>query len=268
MTIPRVLSIAGSDPSGGAGSQADVKSIAANGGYAMAAITALTVQNTQGVRGVHVPPADFLTDQLDALSDDITIDAVKIGMLASVEVVAAVGEWLGRVRPPVVVLDPVMVATSGDRLLDPAAERAVLDLLDRVDLITPNVPELGVLVAREPARTWPQVLDQARHLSRTHSVAVLAKGGHLSSSVVTDAFVDTSADPTVVEFAADRLDTTNTHGTGCALSSAVATLRPQCPDWPTAIAVAKAWLTRAISAGGELRVGGGQGPIHHFTDRW
>ncbi|WP_258546475.1 bifunctional hydroxymethylpyrimidine kinase/phosphomethylpyrimidine kinase, partial [Microbacterium sp. H6] len=149
--VPRVLSIAGSDPSGGAGIQADLKSIAANGGYGMAVLTALTAQNTQGVRAVHVPPVDFLRAQLDAVSDDIVIDAVKIGMLADAEVIRAVGAWLDRVRPPVVVLDPVMVATSGDRLLDPEAERALHGLLARATLVTPNLAELAVLAGREIA---------------------------------------------------------------------------------------------------------------------
>src|SRR5690606_15470097 len=132
----------GSDPSGGAGIQADLKSISANGGYGMAAITALTAQSTTGVRAVHVPPASFLTEQLDAIADDIGIDAVKIGMLADGEVIAAVREWVERARPPIVVLDPVMIATSGDRLLAPAAQRALDELIATADLVTPNLDEL------------------------------------------------------------------------------------------------------------------------------
>ncbi|MBT2475178.1 thiamine phosphate synthase, partial [Microbacterium sp. ISL-103] len=145
---PRVLSIAGSDPSGGAGIQADLKSIAANGGYGMAVLTALTAQNTVGVRGIHVPPAAFLREQLDALSDDVVIDAVKIGMLASADVIRTVIDWIDGVRPPVVVLDPVMVATSGDRLLDQDAESALRDLLGRAHVVTPNPAELSVLAGR------------------------------------------------------------------------------------------------------------------------
>ena len=144
-SIPRVLSIAGTDPTGGAGIQADLKSIAANGGYGMAVVTALVAQNTMGVRSVHLPPASFLIEQLDAVSDDVEIDAVKIGMLANAEIIDTVRGWLGRVRPPLVVLDPVMVATSGDRLLDVEAEVAMRSLLSQVDLVTPNIPELAVL---------------------------------------------------------------------------------------------------------------------------
>ena len=160
--MPRVLSIAGSDPSGGAGIQADLKSIAAVGGYGMAALTALTAQNTRGVRGVHVPPAEFLRAQLDAISDDIAIDAVKIGMLANAEVIAEVADWLRQHRPGVVVVDPVMVATSGDRLLDAAAERALGELLPLADLVTPNLAELAVLAgAPAPAESWAEALEQA-----------------------------------------------------------------------------------------------------------
>ena len=149
--VPRVLAIAGSDPSGGAGIQADLKSIAASGGYGMAAITALTAQNTRGVSGVHVPPAPFLTAQLNAVSDDISIDAVKIGMLGDEQVITAVRSWLEKVRPGVVVLDPVMVATSGDRLLQESAEAALRALLPLAHLITPNLAELGMLLGEPEA---------------------------------------------------------------------------------------------------------------------
>ena len=269
---PRVLCIAGTDPSGGAGLLADIKSVAAHGGYGMGAVAALTAQNTRGVRGVHVPPTSFLADQLYAISDDITIDAVKIGMLGTAEVAATVGEWLVAVRPPVVVLDPVMVATSGDRLLDVDAEAGVRELFDRVDLITPNAPELAVLADAPPAATWPDLAGQALAVSATYRVLVLAKGGHLGGETATDALVDAggglSEGRSVVEFSAARVPTTNTHGTGCALSSALATLRPQCADWEEATARAKRWLSEAIRHGAELEVGGGHGPVHHFTGRW
>ncbi|WP_292762789.1 bifunctional hydroxymethylpyrimidine kinase/phosphomethylpyrimidine kinase, partial [Microbacterium sp. UBA3486] len=220
--VPRVLSIAGSDPSGGAGIQADLKSIAANGGYGMAVLTALTAQNTQGVRAVHVPPAHFLRAQLDAVSDDIVIDAVKIGMLADADVIRVVGAWLDRVRPPVVVLDPVMVATSGDRLLDPDAERALHDLLARATLVTPNLAELAVLSGRD-VLDWEDALSAAEHLSAAVGVAVLVKGGHLDGDSAPDALVDAHRG-TRQEFAGTRIPTRNTHGTGCSLSSALATL--------------------------------------------
>ncbi len=151
--VPRVLSVAGTDPTGGAGIQADLKSIAANGGYGMAVITALVAQNTHGVRSVHVPPVSFLTEQLDAVSDDVQIDAVKIGMLATAEVVHAVGDWLDRVAPPIVVLDPVMVATSGDRLLDPDAEQALRGLVSRVNLVTPGIENELIMAIVLPSGT-------------------------------------------------------------------------------------------------------------------
>src|SRR4051812_22442478 len=145
-TVPRVLSIAGTDPTGGAGIHADLKSIAANGGYGMAAVTALVAQNTRGVRSIHVPPPAFLAEQLEAVSDDVEIDAVKIGMLFDSDIVAVVQDWLEQVRPPRVVLDPVMIAASGDTLLAPDAVEAVRALVAHVDLVTPNMPELAALL--------------------------------------------------------------------------------------------------------------------------
>lgn len=265
--IPRVLSIAGSDPSGGAGVQADLKSIAANGGYGMAVITALTAQNTTGVRGVHVPPVDFLVAQLESISDDITVDAVKLGMLANAEIIEAVAEWLDRVRPPVVVLDPVMVATSGDRLLDESAEAAMRGLLSRAGLVTPNIPELAVLLDEDVASDWDTVIDQALRLSAAHDVLVLAKGGHLDSTDAPDALVN-GRDETVIEFNTSRIDTPNTHGTGCSLSSAVATLRAALGDWEAAVGQTKEWLTESILASSQLHVGKGHGPISHLAGLW
>ena len=263
---PRILAIAGSDPSGGAGIQADLKSIAANGGYGMAAITALTAQNTRGVRGVHVPPVDFLRAQLDALSDDVTIDAVKIGMLADAEVIRTVGAWLDTVRPPVVVLDPVMVATSGDRLLAADAEDAMRALLVRADLVTPNLAELAVLAGRE-LDGWDDALAAAEELSAEVGAMVLVKGGHLSGEEAPDALVD-AARGLRQEFSGPRIATRNTHGTGCSLSSALATRLAQGADAPTAVAGARAWLRESLREGESLRVGGGQGPISHFAGLW
>lgn len=263
---PRVLSIAGSDPSGGAGIQADLKSIAANGGYGMAAITALTVQNTQGVRGVNVPPASFLQAQLEALSDDIVIDAVKIGMLADAEVIRVVGAWLDSVRPPVVVLDPVMVATSGDRLLDPEAEGALRDLLRRAHLITPNLAELAVLTGRELG-DWSDALSAAEGLSAEIGAAVLVKGGHLDGDDAPDALIDARRGWRQ-EFTGGRIDTRNTHGTGCSLSSALATRLAQGEDAPSAVSSARAWLRESLRNGEALRVGRGHGPVSHFSGLW
>lgn len=264
--IPRVLSIAGSDPSGGAGIQADLKSIAAMGGYGMAAITALTAQNTRGVTGVHTPPPEFLRAQLDAVSSDIEIDAVKIGMLADAQVIATVGEWLDRARPGVVVLDPVMVATSGDRLLADDAAAALRDLLAKADLVTPNLPELGVLLDEPTAGSWPEALDQGVRLSERIGAVVLVKGGHLRGEDCPDALVDASAPEgqRIAEVPGERIETRNTHGTGCSLSSAMATMQARTGDWPSSLRVVKAWLVGALAASDELEVGGGHGPVHHF----
>lgn len=260
---PRVLSIAGSDPSGGAGIQADLKSIGANGGYAMAVITALTAQNTQGVRAVHVPPADFLRAQLDALADDIDIDAVKIGMLADEAVIRTVIAWLDDVRPPIVVVDPVMVATSGDRLLDVGADDALRDLLRRADLVTPNLQELAALAGTPVAGGWPDAIADAEQLSADIGVVVLLKGGHLGGNQSPDALVDATT-ATVLEFPGTRIETDATHGTGCSLSSALATQRALGKEWPDAVIAARAWLRESMRGGSELQVGHGHGPIDHF----
>ncbi len=257
----RVLSVAGTDPTGGAGIHADLKSFAAHGAYGMAVVTALVAQNTHGVRAVHVPDVAFLRAQLDAVSDDVTVDAVKIGMLGTRAVADEVAGWLDRTGPPVVVLDPVMVATSGDRLLAPDAEEAVRRLVTRADLVTPNLPELGVLLGEPAATTWPEAVGQARRLARASGVTVLLKGGHLDGDASPDAVVDAT---TVTELDALRLATTSTHGTGCSLSAAVAALRPRRADWVSAVREAKEWLTGAIGAGEALAVGSGRGPVDHL----
>lgn len=280
MTIPRVLSIAGSDPSGGAGIQADLKSIAANGGYGMAVITALTAQNTHGVREVHVPPAKFLGAQLDTLAQDVEIDAVKIGMLGGAATVEAVASWLGRTPVPYVVLDPVMVATSGDRLLDLEAEQWLSDLVPRADLVTPNISELAVLAeiaapraigtsADEenpwaPARDWDEALAQAHLVASRFGVVVLAKGGHLPGEKATDVLVRPDGRASTVSV--PWVHTTSTHGTGCALSSAITChVAANGGDWEAAVRKAKDWLTAALEGAELLDVGSGHGPLHHFA---
>lgn len=265
-SIPRVLSIAGTDPTGGAGLHADLKSIAANGGYGMGVVTALVAQNTQGVRSIHVPPMSFLREQLDAVSDDVQIDAVKIGMLGTAQIIDTVAQWLAQNRPPILVLDPVMVATSGDRLLDEKAEHALRNLLHSADLITPNMPELAVLADTTEGTTWQEVMQQARSVATRYQVHVLAKGGHLQGNLAPDALV--TPDGAVQEFLAERIATQNTHGTGCSYSAAAATLRPQTTSWAEAIARAKTWLTDSIAHADSLRVGQGHGPIHHFAALW
>ncbi|GAA5227601.1 bifunctional hydroxymethylpyrimidine kinase/phosphomethylpyrimidine kinase [Paeniglutamicibacter antarcticus] len=266
-----ILSIAGSDPSGGAGIQADLKSIAATGGYGMAAISALTAQNTRGVRSVHVPPAGFLTEQLNAVSEDIAIDAIKIGMLANAEVINELGQWLAGIRSagtgaPAVVLDPVMVATSGDRLLDAESDAALRRLFCHTDVITPNIPELAVLARAEMATDWETAVVQARGLAAEYGVMVLAKGGHLESASCRDGLID--SDGVILSVASPRQYTPNTHGTGCSLSAALATCYARTGDWGSALLNAKSWLAGAISRADELSVGSGHGPINHFASLW
>lgn len=277
-----MLAIAGSDPSGGAGIQADLKSIAAHGGYGMAAITALTAQNTRGVRAVHVPPAAFLTAQLDAVSADIGIDAVKIGMLGDAAVIDAVRRWLEEARPGIVVLDPVMVATSGDRLLAEAAETALHALLPLADLVTPNLAELALLLREPVAADWAEALAQGKRLAALAGTTVLVKGGHLDGTAghpdgaartewgldggCPDALVNTGGllgQETVV-VPGRRVPTSNSHGTGCSLSSALATVQARVADWEAALRAVKPWLEGALRGSEHLDVGTGNGPVHHF----
>ncbi len=270
--IKNILSIAGSDPSGGAGIQADLKSIAAAGGYGMAAISALTAQNTRGVRAVHVPPAGFLTEQLRAISEDVAIDAIKIGMLANAQVIDELGAWLGAVRGapntarPPVVLDPVMVATSGDSLLDAASDAALRRLFVHADVITPNIPELAVLARTPEAVDWDSAVAQARMLAAEYDVLVLAKGGHLETERCRDALID--AGGVLLEVESQRHATGNTHGTGCSLSAALATYYARTGNWGTALRHAKDWLGDAIARADELSVGAGHGPVNHFAALW
>lgn len=279
-SVPRVLSIAGTDPTGGAGLQADLKAIAALDGYGMGVVTALVAQNTHGVRSVHVPDPAFLREQLDAVSDDVVVDAVKIGMLGTAEVVRTVTAWLREHRPPVVVVDPVMVATSGDRLLDPSAARAMGDLFALADLVTPNRAELTELAVLAGASGTADRTPTAFALlvARRWDILVLAKGGHDDGPTADDVLV--APDGTTRTFTAPRVDTTNTHGTGCSLSSAIATLAADAGDWELAVGGAKTWLTAALRGADALHVGTGNGPVDHgaaaraarppvvWTDRW
>lgn len=272
MTAPPVaLTIATSDPSGGAGIQADLKTFSALGAYGTAVLVALTAQNTRGVTGIHVIPTAFTDQQLDTLFVDVRIDAVKIGMLANAEVVRTVAAALGRHHPPYVVLDPVMVAASGDRLLEKDAIREMRDqLLPLADLVTPNLPEAAALLDGKQAVTLDDAERQAGDLCGVGARRVLLKGGHrVESAESADVYVDgTGADASPRWFRAPRIMTRHTHGTGCTLSSAIAALRPRRPDWPGAIQDAKAYLTEALAAAEVLDVGSGNGPLHHFYAWW
>ena len=258
-----MLAVAGSDPSGGAGIQADLKACSALGGYGMTVITALTAQSTRGVRGIHAVPPDFVRAQFETLLDDIMPAATKIGMLASAELAETVAAFVPRLANTV--LDPVMVATSGDRLLDQSAVIAVRDLCTRVDLITPNRAETAVLLDTAPADSLAELVEQALALRNIGAQRVLAKGGHLETDdgQATDVYADEHGAVTLVS--APRIDTSNTHGTGCTLSSAIATLRATGLGWLEAIHEAKCYLTEALAAADALEIGRGSGPVDHFV---
>ncbi|MDO4918430.1 bifunctional hydroxymethylpyrimidine kinase/phosphomethylpyrimidine kinase [Kocuria sp.] len=263
-TAPRVLSIAGTDPTGGAGHAADLKSIAAMGGYGLSVITAVVAQNTRGVTDVHTPPVAVLQAQLDAVAQDVELDAVKVGMLGSVPVIETVGRWLAAGRAPVVVIDPVMVATAGGRLLEPDAEDALRRVLHHADLITPNLPELAVLAGESVAESWEEALAQGRAVAEAFGTRVLVKGGHLAGDSTPDALVVPGHPEPVARYGGGRVATRNTHGTGCSLSSAVATVVARTGDWAGGVSTARAWLRGALRAADSLHVGHGNGPVHHM----
>lgn len=260
------LTIAGTDPSGGAGIQADLKTFSALGAYGMSVVTALVAQTTTGVHSVHAPPPEFVADQLDVLLSDVPADTVKIGMLNDAAVIEVVAAALDRFRPPYVVLDPVMVAKSGDRLLAAEAVSALrTELLPRVDLITPNLPEAADLLGEPEVKTEDEMRGQAERLRALGASRVLLKGGHLDGADSVDLLLTGDG---VTRLSAPRVATRNTHGTGCTLSSAVAALRPRHDDWPPAVAAAKDYLTAALRAADRLAVGHGRGPVHHFHAIW
>jgi hydroxymethylpyrimidine/phosphomethylpyrimidine kinase len=269
-SIPNILSIAGIDPCGGAGALADVKAISALGGYACAVITALTAQNTRAVVGVSPVSAAFVREQIDVLLADVRIHATKIGMVGRGPVIEAVAERLAHWRVAPVVLDPVMVAKSGDPLLDNSAIGALREaLLPLATVITPNLPEAGVLLesrAPESVKEMYRATEKLRALMRGDGVRwVMLKGGHLPGGEALDLLHDGDR---MIELSAPRVDTRNTHGTGCTLSAALAALLPQSADVPSAARGAKNYLTEALRHADELAVGSGHGPVHHFHALW
>lgn len=262
--VPRVLCIAGTDPSGGAGLLADVKSVSAMGGYAMGVVTAVTVQNTLGVTGVHAVPVETVIAQLDAVADDVEIDAVKIGMLGEAALVEAIGDWLRRRRPPNIVLDPVMVATTGGRLATDDAAQLLGTLAPLVDLVTPNVPELAVLCGAVPAAGIEQIVGQAELVHDQTGSAVLATTGDLEDGSSEDILVGADATwRTTRRLPFVRVDTPHTHGTGCSLSSALATARASTNNWEAAYRRVRPWIDGALHGGLTLGVGQGSGPLDH-----
>lgn len=260
-TRPRVLSIAGTDPTGGAGVQADLKSIAAAGGFGMSVVTSLVAQNTHGVRAIHTPPLEFLREQLESVFSDVSVDAVKLGMLGDAATVELVRDWLDTHPHGPVVLDPVMIATSGDRLLDASAEAAMRELATSTDVVTPNIPELAVLCDTTPATTMDQAVTQAQGFARDHDTIVIVKGGHLSGRFADNAVV--RPDGTVHRVPNLRVDTTNTHGTGCSLSSSLATRIAGGQSLEAALEWSTRWLNEALRGADGLQVGIGNGPVDH-----
>ena len=262
MTTPIALTIAGSDSSGGAGIQADLKTFAALGVFGASVITALTAQNTTGVSGIHQVPAEFVTAQIDAVFSDLAVGAVKIGMVAQRESIDAIAAGLTRWSPKHVVLDPVMVATSGDRLLAAEAVDALrTKLIPRASLITPNLPEAAALLDEPMATSEAAVEDQGKRLLAMGCQAVLIKGGHGQGAESIDYLIGASG---ASALAAPRIATRNTHGTGCSLSSAIAAGLAKGEAMETAVRNAKAWISAAIASADRFSVGHGHGPIHHF----
>jgi len=263
----RVLTIAGSDSGGGAGIQADLKTFSALGCYGMSVITALTAQNTTGVRAIHPVPPDFVEEQLEAVFTDMGAEAVKIGMLYSGELVRAVARQLVKHRVPNIVVDPVMVAQSGDSLLEDEAISALKEVLfPLARVVTPNLHEASILVGRE-IRTVDDMALTAREIGAFGTASVLIKGGHFPGNESTDLLYLPTENRTVI-LKAERIDTQNNHGTGCTLSSAIASFLAKGDSLEEAVSRAKDYLTGALRAGAIYRLGKGHGPVHHFYRFW
>ena len=265
--IPNVLTIAGSDSGGGAGIQADLKTFSALGAYGASVVTALTAQNTHGVRAVHAPDAAFVTAQLDAVFEDMRIDAVKIGMLANADIARAVAAALRRYRPARVVLDTVMLSKNGHALLAPDAVAALREeLVPLAALVTPNLDEAAALVGADgPATDETAMCRHGEALRALGAPAVLIKGGHLGGAQSPDWFIDDTGSH---RLGGARIAVKHTHGTGCTLSAAIAALIAQRSDWLSAVTDAKAYLADALRESERLEVGSGIGPLHHFHRWW
>ncbi|GLB48914.1 bifunctional hydroxymethylpyrimidine kinase/phosphomethylpyrimidine kinase [Neptunitalea lumnitzerae] len=263
----KVLTIAGSDSGGGAGIQADIKAISACGCYAASAITALTAQNTQGVQGIHAVPVSFLKDQLEAVFSDIAFDAVKIGMLHSSEVIQTVKEALAKYPVKNIVLDPVMIATSGDRLLrEEAITTLKNELLPIATLITPNLPEASLLIGKE-IEHQETLAEYATVLGKQYNTSVLLKAGHFEEDTLTDVLYSFTTD-TIHTFKNNRIHTPNTHGTGCTLSAAIASFLAKGNSMEKAVEQGIKYLHEALVEGKDYTLGKGHGPVAHFYKFW
>ncbi len=266
-TYKRVLTIAGSDSGGGAGIQADLKTFSACGCYGMSVITALTAQNTCGVSAIHPVPPEFVRQQLDAVLSDIGVDAVKIGMLFSPELIETIATALVEYNVANIVLDPVMVAQSGDKLLqDDAIEAISHHLIPLADVLTPNLPEAEVLTGTS-ITSADDIKNGAESLSQSGCRAVLIKGGHLTGQQSND-LLYLSAEKHFIEVAGQRIETNNNHGTGCTLSSAITSMLAKGETIEQAVRQAKSYIQSAIKAGAQYRIGKGHGPVHHFFQYW
>jgi hydroxymethylpyrimidine/phosphomethylpyrimidine kinase len=260
----RVLTIAGSDSGGGAGIQADIKTISACGCYAASAITAVTVQNTLGVKAVHAIPVEVITQQIEAVIEDIGVDAVKIGMLHSAEVADAVARVLQKFGVQNIVLDPVMVSTSGHRLIEEnAIESLVSGLMPMSRVITPNIPEAEILLGGAKLDRQSDLKDAARALAERCGTSVLLKAGHLTENKLVDIFYN-AEEGEVVELPSVRIETRNTHGTGCTMSSAFASMLAKGYSLTESAKMAKDYINSAIIAGADYEIGHGFGPVNHF----
>jgi len=267
MQYKRVLSIAGSDPSGGAGIQADLKTMSACGCFGTTAITAVVDENTVGVYGVFPIPISFVQGQIKSVLDDIGADAIKIGMLHSSELILAVKETLSHYDIRNIVLDPVMVSTSGDKLLqEEAIETLKNELIPIARVITPNIPEAEVLL-NEKIKSQNDLPRIIKRLSCSGTVSVLLKAGHLTDDELTDVFYNAETDE-IITLSSNRISTRNTHGTGCTLSSAIASMLAQGLPLNEAIREAKNYINEAIVKGAEYEIGKGHGPVHHFYNFW
>ncbi len=263
---PIALTIAGSDSGGGAGIQADLKTFSALGVYGASVITALTAQNTKGVSAIHDAPPEFIGAQIDAVFSDLDVGAVKIGMVSQRAAIEAIAQGLSRWRQTKVVLDPVMIAASGDRLLAPdAIEVLKRVLIPRALVITPNLPEAAALLDAPVARNEADMHEQAERLLALGSRAVLIKGGHGSGAESVDLLLESGE---TIRLAAARIATRNTHGTGCTLSSAIAAGLAKGLDLVAAARAAKAYLSAALAAADRIEIGSGHGPVHHFHAWW
>jgi hydroxymethylpyrimidine/phosphomethylpyrimidine kinase len=263
--IKNVLTIAGSDSGGGAGIQADLKTFAANGVYGASVITAVTAQNTQEVSGVVKLDAEFVKMQLQAVLDDIHFSAVKTGMLAGKEIIAVIAEGLSAYKPKLVI-DPVMVSTSGHRLMDEdAAECMIEALFPQALLVTPNLPEAAAILGQAPPDNIEDMKRMAAEIYAKGPQAVLLKGGHLQGNECIDIYYDGKQ---FFDYVTPRIETQNTHGTGCALSSAITAQLAKGETLIDAIAKAKTYVTEALKQADKLNVGGGNGPVNHFYAFW